>query len=160
KADGDHVFTWKGDTTCKGGDLAGRYISPLHGPYKVHIYVDEKYTDEAEFKVLYHSIKIRKGPFTPDEQEPKKLKDWVQYKLNELGYYGGPVGKDTEKYLEKAVIRYKVNHKDLHQIKYSKYDDSITPKLVAALRAGDNGRNYLDEAAFSNGAAVSNILVE
>jgi LysM repeat protein len=169
KKDGEHTLHWDGKANTTSGDLKDHYINPLYGPYKVHIYVDTTYTDEAKFKVLYHSIKIRKGPWTVDEAEPPEAneKEWVRYKLNELGYWGGPVDQDyttpgdANSYLKKAIIRYKANHKKLHQLDYTKYDDSITADLKAALKAGDNRRpGFLEEGAFTNTGTESKIKVE
>ncbi len=164
KKDGEHTFNWDGKTTVKAGDLKDQFLNPLYGPYKVHLYVDATYTDEAEFKVLYHSIKVKQGPWTPDEKEPdeaKAEKDWVAYKLNELGYWGGPVGKDQDDYLKKAIIRYKANHKKMHKLDASTYTDAIDADLKAALKAGDNKRaNFLEAAAFTDKAKESAVRVE
>ncbi|MFO0587366.1 MAG: LysM peptidoglycan-binding domain-containing protein [Polyangiaceae bacterium] len=164
KKDGEHTFQWDGKSNAKAGDLKDHYIHPLYGPYKVHLYVDNTYTDEAEFKVLYHSVKLQKGPWTPDEKEPdvaKAEKDWVAYKLNELGYWGGPVGKDQDDYLKKAIIRYKANHKTMHELVAANYTDAIDAKLKNALKAGDNKRkDFLEEGAFTDKAKESNIRVE
>ncbi len=84
----------------------------------------------------------------------------MQFKLNQLGYYGGPVGHDFDDYLKKAVIRYKVNHKRMHELLVSSYNDSITADLEAALAAGDNKRAFLDGDAFTNPKGSSRILVE
>lgn len=167
--DGKHTIQWDGKTTCAAGELKDQHVSPLFAPYKVHIYVDATYTDEAEFTVLYHSIEIRKGPWTADEKEPAESdeKAWVRYKLNELGYWGGPVDQDftdsgdPESYLTKAIIRYKASHKKLHELSYAKYNATITADLKAALKAKENPRSgFLDEAAFKNTAAESKVLVE
>lgn len=163
KKDGEHTFQWDGKTTVKAGDLKDQYLNPLYGPYKVHLYVDATYTDEAEFKVLYHSIKIQKGPWAPDEKVPDeaKEKEWVAYKLNELGFWGGPVGKDTDDYLKKAIIRYKANHKSMHKLDASLYTDTIDATLKTALKAGDNKRtDFLEDAAFSDPKKESAIRVE
>jgi LysM repeat protein len=161
--DGDHTLQWDGKANCTAGDLKDQFIHPLYGPYKVHIYVDKTYTDEAEFKVLYHSIKLRKGPWTPDEKEPPEAneKDWAAFKLNELGYWGGPVGKDTDSYLKKAIIRYKANHKKFHELDHTKYNDTITADLKAALKAGENKRTtFLEDAAFTDKSKTSKVKVE
>ncbi|MCC7535938.1 MAG: hypothetical protein IT379_06985 [Deltaproteobacteria bacterium] len=162
KADGSRVFKWDG--VANQGKIKDKHISPLHTPYKVKLYVDGKaqHTDEREFQVLFHSIELRRGPWTPDEAAPKESdeKSWVQYQLNELGFWGGPVGKDTDKYLEKAIIRYKVNHKDFHQLDASNYNGNIDAALKAALKAKANARPYLTGDAITNAKGESKIRVE
>jgi hypothetical protein len=167
KKDGVHTFAWDGKTTTKKGPLKdGRFIHPLFGPYKVRLFVDEKLkSEDKEFNVLYHSIELARGPWTGDEQVPeeKEAKKWAQHRLNELGYYGGPVGSDTEGYLKKAIIRYKFNHKDMHvAVKpYTVYDDSITETLKTALRNGDNARTWLTEpAAITDPTKTTKLMVE
>lgn len=162
KSDGTHIIAWDGKANCASGDLKEASIHPLYSPYSVRIFDGATHADQATFKVLYHSIALRQGPWTPDEAEPPRSdeKAWVQYKLNELGYFGGPVGKDTESYLDRAVIRYKANHKAMHQLDYSKYDGKITAELKATLSKGENKRLFFDGAALSDPAKESRILVE
>jgi len=163
KSNGTHTFHWDGKSTCPSGDLKDRFIHPLLSPYKVHLFHDAVYTGELEFKVLYHSLTLRQGPWTPDEKEPDRAgaeKDWVQYKLNELGFWGGPVGKDTEDYLKKAVIRYQANHKDFHQNLYANYTGDITEALKDAIAKGDNSRTPFSGDAFSDPKKESRVRVE
>ncbi|MFN9265924.1 MAG: hypothetical protein ACK6DY_20845 [Acidobacteriota bacterium] len=159
KTSGDHTFAWDGKPTA--GALKDLYIHPLWSPYKVTLR-SGSLKDEAEFKVLYHSLAISRGPWTHDGQEPPTAdqRNWVAYRLNELGFYGGPVYQDTEEYLDKAIIRYKANHKAMHR-KYSKdYKADITPELIAALEAGDNKRVDIEPDAVTDPAATSRIWVE
>jgi len=162
KTDGTHTIQWDGRATS--GDLKDKFLNPLLAPYKVTLFHNATHQGELEFKVLYHSIDLAQAPWTPDEKVPDKaakLDDWIQYRLNELGYFGGPVGKDFDKYLEKAILRYKVNHKKMHQIDYSTTNATRTDDLKAALEAGDNQRNWLTEpAAITDPAKNSKIRVE
>ncbi|MEK7406565.1 MAG: carboxypeptidase-like regulatory domain-containing protein [Acidobacteriota bacterium] len=160
KSDGTHTFRWDGK--CQIGSLKDKYIHPLFSPYKVHLYHDGKYTGELPFKVLYHSIELKHGPWTPDEKEPEEgdEKAWVQYKLNELGYHAGPVGKDTADYLKKAVIRYKANHVKFRKKYAPAYSATITPELKAALKAKENDRKLGRPAAIEDSSKKSNICVE
>jgi len=160
KSDGQHVIHWDGK--CQSGSLKDHYIHPLFSPFKVHLYYDDTYTGELPFKVLYHSIKLKHGPWTPDEKEPPESdeKAWTQYKLNQLGYFGGPVGNDTEDYLKKAVIRYKANHKKLRKAIYSDYDDDITDDLKKALKANENDRKFPPPAAVEDPGKKSTLYVE
>jgi len=162
KADGAHTIQWDGKATT--GDLKDEFIHPLLSPYKVTLTHNATHNGNKDFKVLYHSIELKKAPWTPDEKVPDKAakeKDWVQFQLNELGYFGGPVGGDFDKYLDKAVIRYKWNHKTMHELKLSSTNATITDPLRTALTAGDNKRNWIsDEAVFTDPAKTANVLVE
>jgi len=162
KADGKHAFNWDGKANAASGPLKGLYLNPLHAPYKAKLSGGGIETEEKEFTVLYHSLELRQGPWTTDEKEPdaSKTKDWAAYKLNELGYFGGPVGHDTKDYLKKAIIRYKANHRKLHRLKYSEYNDAITGDLKDALKAGDNRRDWFDGNAVGDKTATSILKVE
>lgn len=161
KSDGAHTIRWDG----KGnqGDFKDHHVHPLDSPYTVEL-AGDKDVDRRPFQLLYHSLRLHQGPWTPDEvAPPKDSKEWVQHRLNELGYYGGPVGKDSEDYLKKAVIRYKFNHKKLHKLTYSDYNDALTPDLLAALAAGDNPQVSLDTSLgdpFADEHAEAKIYVE
>lgn len=182
KRTGTHLFNWDGRANCTSGDLkGGKFISPLYSPYRVRIFVKGGPTTEIkEFSVLYHSIGLSQGPWTADEAEPQKAQDWLQYRLNELGYYAGPVGKDVAGYLRKAIIRYRHNHKNLWQLDPRKYKGSSDDDLLYAL-ANDEARRplfahdedspalkergldlneYLGASAFSDSGTISHILVE
>jgi len=161
-SDGLQTLTWDGKCNPTAGDLKDQFLNPLFGPYEFKLSDGAKHEAKGKFKVLYGALQLKLGDFTPDAKEPPKAKkkDWAQFKLNQLGYYGGPVGHDFDDYLKKAVIRYKVNHKRMHQLLVSSYNDSITADLEAALAAGDNRRTFLDGDAFTNPKGSSRILVE
>ncbi|MCA8959049.1 MAG: OmpA family protein [Planctomycetes bacterium] len=162
KTDGKVTIAWDGQGNCTKGDLKDRFIHPLYSPYKVKLSDGSIHADEATFQVLYHSVKLHRGAWTPDEKAPPKSekKAWVQYKLDELGYYGGPVGADFDDYLKKAVIRYKANHKGMHELDYSDYDDSLSDKLIAALEKDENRRDYFVGDALTDSTKTSKIMVE
>jgi hypothetical protein len=160
-----NVIHWDGKIEV-GGSKDG-FVNPLMGPLRVRLSHDDSahsgvLKSEKPFKLLYHSIEIKQGPFTPDEKEPPKAneKDWVQFKLNQLGFYGGPVGNDTDNYLKKAVIRYKANHKKFYQFLVANYNDSITADLKTAIAANDNSRPFLVGDPFSSTKNVGKVMVE
>jgi hypothetical protein len=155
------------------GASKDKFATPLMGPFKVRLFHEAVLADkttktdvlksEKKFKILYHSLELKQGPFTPDEAEPDKVakeSDWVQFKLNQLGYYGGPVGKDTEKYLEKATIRYKANHKKMYEQFAVNYKKDIDTKLKDALTAGDNSRPFLVGDPFAGPGHTGKVMVE
>jgi uncharacterized repeat protein (TIGR01451 family) len=162
KKDGEHTIQWSGKSTCSAGDLKDRFIHPLFSPYGVTLVHAQASTETKAFKVLYHSIKIKQGPWTPDEKEPPESeeKKWVQYKLNELGYFGGPVGKDLDNYLTKAVIRYKANHPRFVKLDYKDYTADITSQLKEELTANAANREYLTAGAFDDKDRESKIRIE
>ncbi|MFO0756453.1 MAG: hypothetical protein U0359_08175 [Byssovorax sp.] len=162
RKDGQHTLHWDGKASAGSGDLVDRFLNPLYSPYTLKLSAGDKHVEEGSFQVLYDSIKLAKGPWTPDEKEPPESQesDWVAYKLNELGYYGGPVKKDAEGYRKRAIIRYKANHKKMWQFKVSDYNDKITDDLKAALKAGDNKKVDVDPEAFTDPAKESVIRVE
>jgi hypothetical protein len=160
RTDGEHTFEWDGKGNVDG-DLKDKFVHPLLSPLKVRLFHDGTFTGELETKVLYHSIVLKNGPLTADEADPPKgSTEWVQFKLNKLGYVGGPVGKDTDGYLKKAVIRYKVNHKKFHKPIITDYDDSTPGDVIAALDANENDRKFPVLEAIEDPAKPSNVLVE
>ena len=159
KTTGDHTFQWDGKPSA--GPLKDLFIHPLWSPYTVTL-KSGGLSDKAEFKVLYHSVELARGPWTHDEKEPPESdeKNWVAYKLNELGFYGGPVYHDRNSYLNKAIVRYKANHMAMH-LKYIKdYKTTITPALKTALAAGDNKRVDVEPAAIKDPTATSRVWIE
>ncbi|HEX2674814.1 MAG TPA: peptidoglycan-binding domain-containing protein, partial [Polyangiaceae bacterium] len=161
--DGLHTLTWDGKCNALSGDLKARFLNPLFAPYEVKLSDGSKHEAKGGFAVLYHSLELALGDWTPDAKVPDKASkknDWVQYKLNELGYFGGPVGHDFDDYLKKAVIRYKANHKKMHELVVSNYNATITADLEAALSAGDNRRTFLDGDALKDPKKSSRILLE
>lgn len=160
--DGNHTFEWDGKCNTKTGDLAQQFLTPLFAPYKLKLSDGASHSAETPVRVLYHSLSLEEGGQTADDTEPptSDQKRWVQFKLNQLGYYGGAVGHDFDDYLKKAVIRYKANHVKMHEIVYSNYNDTITPDFLAALTAGDNPHPSVDVDAFRRRAARSKIFVE
>ena len=160
--DGGHTIAWDGRANCPAGSLKGALIHPLFGPYTVRLFDDGSHADSAQFKVLYDGLALRRGPWTADEAEPPESdeKAWVQFKLNELGYYGGPVGKNTEGYMERAIVRYKANHKAMHELDFLKYQTTITDTLKKALKAGDNKRVFLEGDPFGAPGKEARLFVE
>jgi len=109
KVNGKYTVHWNGKTNCEKGPLAGLFINPLYSPYKVRLYKDEVVCDEKEFHVYLHSIKLHEGTYTEDESVPDKNREpikWIQYKLNELGYFSGPVDGIKGDQTKRAMRRY------------------------------------------------------
>jgi hypothetical protein len=115
--DGRHNIAWQG--TANRGPLNGRPINPLHSPYTIRIEADTAgLLAEAQFLVLYHSVTLAIGTYTADGKAPKENADlvkWIQYKLNELGYFSGPVDGNIGNQTVRAMNRYAFQHPDLHE---------------------------------------------
>ena len=162
----DQVISWDGK--IEEGDLKDHFAAPVMGPFKAVLFHDDAahtniFRTEKKFKILYHSLELKEGPWTPDEKEPDKAakeKEWIQYKLNQLGFYGGPVGKDTEDYLKKAILRYKANHKKMYQFFVVNYRADTDQVFKDALAAGDNKRPYLVGNPFTGPGNTGKVMVE
>lgn len=111
KTDGDHTITWDGRAN-RGAPMKNRYVHPLLAPYTVQIVCPQAPnggTATHQLHVYYHSIQIRQGTYTPDGQPPVKVTHpvaWAQYRLNELGYFAGPVDNVKGPQTQRALKRY------------------------------------------------------
>jgi|GEM_PF-1095211 hypothetical protein len=166
REDGEHQLSWDGRfKPTTGPPDETQLLNPLYGPYTLRIATEDgSFAAESQFFVLYHSLELKLGPWTADEKEPPagKEQELVQYQLNRLGYYGGPVGRDCDDYLKKAIIRYKANHPDFHQATFDPddYDDAISGALKDALAASDQARELPDPETIADPSAEVELLVE
>ncbi len=161
KTDGEgKLITWDGEANCAGGDFSGnKLITPLYAPYKVQLVEDAAAAPRTEvmesrareFSVLYHSITIERGTYIEDNANPPQqilptpgvggganwtnhLK-WVQYRLNELGYFAGPVDGTHNDQTKRAIKRY------THTMPVvAETDDAADAGFVAALALGSHSR--------------------
>jgi len=142
KTNGEHKLEWDGKTTC-GGPLAGTYINPLYGPYKITLKADNGVKDEGEFRILFHSIKLRLGSYTEDGKAPPESDavKWVQYKLNELGYFSGPVDGAKGPQTKRAIKRYTYTMPG-----QAETDSHTSTAFKDALRANLHKRTILPDA--------------
>jgi hypothetical protein len=154
------TILWDGLSTA-AGTLQNQYVHPLLSPFKVKLAHSGQLQSEKEFKVLYHSISLHQGPWVAD-QPPQKaaLNKWVRYQLNRLGYYGGPVETDTQGYMDKAIVRYKANHKSMVKLDYSQYNATADNTFQDALDAFDNQVEFLTGDAITNAGGTSKVFVE
>ena len=107
KADGkDKVLTWDGQ--CDRGPRNRGFATPLLGPFKAKLLVDNRVADESPFKILYHSIVLDFGKHTPDGVLPPiaQKEKYAQARLNDLGYDAGPVTGVIGPTTEKAIRRF------------------------------------------------------
>ena len=146
KVDGNHKLSWNGMTTITSGDLKDRFINPLYGPYTVKLVADDgSQSKEARFHCLYHSIRLRAGTSTADGNVPPEAEQvkWVQYKLNELGYFAGPVNGVKGDQTKRAIRRYKVGVPGM-----AENDDETEARFLNLLRANERRRQILSEPGF------------
>jgi len=108
-AGGLRLWQWDGKTSVGSGELSGRYVNPLFAPYHVFIRFEDAHgggkTDEKSTWVQYHSLSLKKGAWTADEElnPPTLPADIIspdsarfqRYKLNKLGYWAGPVTREV-----------------------------------------------------------------
>lgn len=107
-ADGNHDFAWNGQGNQ--GVWNNEFITPLDSPYRARVEAaNAGMHDDFEVYVLYHSMTIHTGTWTEDGAAPAQVGDperWVQYKLNELGYFAGPVDGIVGDQTKRAMRRY------------------------------------------------------
>jgi hypothetical protein len=137
--DGKTITTWDGTLTndCPAGELrVAGCISPLHSPYVVRLYVpDTKYATKASFQVLYEHLVLKRAPWCPGDAPDRgeNLNTWARYRLNLLGFFGGPLDADLDGYQKNAVIRYKMARHDLYKVKFDGYDATVTEEMADLL---------------------------
>jgi hypothetical protein len=159
-ADGDHTDLWNGLSTAGAGPLQNKLIHPLYGPYKIKLVVpDYLESEEKTFHVLYHSVSLERGSYIEDPATPPakaQAADYVQYKLNELGYFAGPVKTVMTDQGKRALKRYTYNvpfYSESDNIAITSMDVSNTPVIDAL----DQGRKT--RAVFSHPACLGSSLV-
>jgi hypothetical protein len=92
KDDGDgKVIQWDG--TRNQDPKKDQYTTPIDGPLTVKLECGTVWKGQLPFKILYHSIELGWGVHTPDGNQPPPAErvKYMQYRLNVLGYDGGPV---------------------------------------------------------------------
>jgi len=142
KSDGKHTFEWDGMTNCTDGPLKDAYVNPLFAPYTIRIYKNDTFSATNQFKVLYHSIALSIGSYTADGKEPDKAADlikWVQYKLNTLGYFAGPVDGVKNDQTIRAIKRYTYAMPGMNEI-----DDENNADFQSHLEKGDGKRSIIE----------------
>ncbi|MEM7410733.1 MAG: LysM domain-containing protein [Myxococcota bacterium] len=137
------AFAWQGETTCAAGDLQDLCLSPLYSPYKLTIEAAGGLKDEREFKVLYGKLELSKGAWLADETTPPAdTDDWDRWKLNELGYFGGPFTDDG------AETAYQRGCRERAIKLYKCHDGEFLRRVVddhgAQVEADPDGTAYFD----------------
>lgn len=178
KSDGTgKTIEWNGETTCDG-DLKGLFVNPLFSPYNVTLKSVSGAESFKEFKILYGNIILSRGPWdagrpaaslTPDEKT--ETTDWIRYKLNELGYWGGPSTNNESgttlqsTYLKKAASFYARNNVKLYNRGKFNADAAIQGKdnlFMDCLRNNESTRVYFEDPSgdvFTNAASGAKCFV-
>jgi hypothetical protein len=107
KADGDgKVIQWDGKRNQD--PKKDQYTTPIDGPLKVKLECGTVWKGELPFKILYHSIDLDWGVHTPDGNPPGigEREKYAQYRLNVLGYDGGPVNGVIGTVTQNALRRF------------------------------------------------------
>lgn len=149
-ATGTHALQWRGEANV--GALSGSYINPLHSPYTLRIEAQAAgLTDDGQTRVLYRSVTLTIGTYTASGAAPNRLADprgWVQYELDELGYFAGPVSGNIvdDDQTCRAMERYAHQHPALSDqaVRFNGAAYHTNPALVAALTNGEQGRQIIE----------------
>jgi len=108
---------------------------------------------EAQTSIRVHSLDIVRAPWDPEEkltpqmQVPEAEEEkgrWMRWRLNELGFFGGPFKQDVDAYQKKALTRFRANHKDLYRYDHADYAQDLSdalPQIVNKLKGGENKRD-------------------
>lgn len=134
------MFEWRG--RGNQGTMNNVWLSPIHSPLRVTITSSGEAPSTASVQILIqvHSLRIRLGRWCPNEVLPDRgTPAWVRLKLNELGYFGGPVAENVHGYQGKAVTRYRSQHQNLRAAS----DGTLNEALYTALAAGNNRRSWI-----------------
>jgi hypothetical protein len=130
KADGlGKTIQWDGAPNDQNtvASIANLYIHPLLSPFRITIAstTDDQHSVAAVFKVLYHSIVLRIGPWATVAPVKAGGDPYIRYRLNQLGYWGGPIVRNAGHYQEKATRRYRLNNGEMHVRRYADYDGAV-----------------------------------
>jgi len=111
-SDGVQTLVWDGKCNPDSGDLKGRFLNPLFGPYEIKLSDGAKHETKDDFRVLYHSVELHHGVHTPDGKLPPATAkiEFAQAKLNDLGFDAGPVTGSDGPTLQNAVKRFQRAH--------------------------------------------------
>jgi peptidoglycan hydrolase-like protein with peptidoglycan-binding domain len=159
KADGENTLQWDGRSNCTKGNLQHRLIHPLLSPYQVRVYDAAGKEAKLEFKVLYAGVKLSPGPWAPPDEVPTRAdrKDhWVQLRINELGFFAGPVDGVMGPLAKAGIKQYKKYHTDL----YTDTSDAVTEDLCDRLAAGDNQREIFSSDSWINAGDAGGIYLD
>ncbi len=148
KRDGSHVFSWDG--VFQLGPEAGRFATPLDGPFELCIEHAHPYRGVAEFCVLYHSIEVACGSWHLGEAEPVQAEQvrWARWRLAELGFHGGPVDARDDEGLERAVLSYRAATPGLER------EGGLDAAVLESLAGDATSRDWQSSAAFGNPEAL------
>jgi hypothetical protein len=148
RTDGDdRTISWDGKANCSAGPLSGgKYIHPKYAPYTVKLSskLGHDGVREASFKVLYHSVQLELGTWVAGAA-PTQAADpvkWVKHRLNDLGYFAGPVNAAVNDQLRRAVRRYTRAHTGLYG-GVKEIDDHTNATFQTQLANGEGARNLL-----------------
>ncbi len=165
KSDGVWRLTWNG----RGDD--GRCVTPLGAPYAVRVEAESARSESAETTVLFHSLRLRLGawceapprlPPTPPATCTATYLRAVQHRLNELGYFAGPLtaagdgDADVPDQTRRALRRFS---NELPRPEPT--DDPLDPEVLRALHLTALRRTTLENPdVFASPASSSRVLLD
>lgn len=134
------LIKWNGVPNCASGPVKDVLPHPILGDLKVTLWSAEIQSKEEITRVLYREIKFEPVTWSElymaitgltsdkfaDAKTPDHQKKWIQYKLNELGYIGGPLGDmPGANSTMRALFRYTQSHPNL-----AKFNDFQTRDIA------------------------------
>lgn len=191
----DKLLEWTGEITK--GAKRGRYACPLDGPFEVQLQSPGWTTQKLSFDIVYAKLELELAPWAElyqahtkqtDLAAPKgdaaKLRAWVAYKLNELGFWAGPPDGTNNDDLKRAIRCFRLAHPKLcgfdgdrpfyervetlagkemvlRADDLSTIDKDLQTQLEAGTTAGIVGRTALSNpAAIAKASEASKLLVD
>ncbi len=178
------LVEWDGKITK--GAKKGRYAGPLDGPFEVQLLSPGWTTQKLPFDIVYASLELELAPWdelykahtkqkdlAAPTGDAAKLRAWVAYKLNELGFWAGPPDGSENDDLQRAIRCFRLAHPKLcgFDRDHPFYERVVAPPgkemvlraddlstidrdLQAQLEAGTTP-GIVKRAALSNPAAIS-----
>jgi len=187
---------WTGEITK--GNKAGNHACPLDGPFKVELLSPGWPTQSKPFDIRYASLELELVPWdelykahTKETSldaptgDAKKLRAWVAYKLDELGFWAGPPDGSDNDDLKRAIRCFRLAHPKLcgfaagttfyerktvvgqgkemvlRTTDLTTVDQALVTQLEAGTTAGIVGRKALsDPTAISSSAGATKLFVD
>lgn len=133
--------------------------TPLRGlSNELKVEVHSMRMELVPWRELYEATTNRSADEVPPTAGPDQIR-WVQYKLNELGWYAGKLGDDAnDPDLMRAIIRYRQSHKELSVRLFQDSNEggifpfdgnkelssAIDDELIAKLESNEQARTLTD----------------
>jgi len=123
-----------------GKDGGGAWAHPGLSLFRLTVHlITGNLKDQYVFEVVFARPQLVLGRPNPADLKLKE-EQAARLRLNELGWYGGPLGADVDGYQGKAIGRFRRNHPDLRE----GLDAGLSGELWAKLEDPRTARPWLD----------------